>query len=131
MDSSLPSKPDVSWCQRKAAYWRAHCERWMEVEKVLRIRFEDVLKSPAKTIDGLSRHFGEPAVSRRDLVPPKLKGRWHSRWNRLCSIRPASTEIFTEKQAVTPEEIFSSACCTVLEDEAGDLMQKFHYPSRL
>lgn len=71
--------------------------------------------------------LGEKAARWNPPLPPKLRGLWHSRRNRLLGIRPASTEILTVTKAAAIRDQFAEQAREVLEKKAGSLMRRLQY----
>ena len=122
--SQMPSR---LWLQRKVDYWVQHTESWMARHDVIRIRFEDILGSPSAVLNCLEEVLGEDAQQLSPLLPPKLRGFWHSRRNRLLSIRPASTEILTSVKTSLFRDPFADMAREILDEKAFTLMQALNY----
>lgn len=115
------------WLERKVAYWVQHTEDWMMRTGVIRIRFEDILGDPSAVLNCLEGVLLEDAQRLSPLLPTRLRGLWHSRRNRLLSIRPASTEILVAKQTAAFRYLFEDAARNILSEKAKILMQELKY----
>jgi hypothetical protein len=61
------------------------------------------------------------------MLPTKLRGVWHSRWNRLTGIRPDSTEILTPGGAMDPSALFTAPAIDIVNRIAGDCLAELGY----
>jgi hypothetical protein len=119
--------PDRLWLEKKVDYWVWHTEAWMERQGILRIRFEDLVSDTSAVLNRLEEALGENAQRRSPLLPPKLRGLWHSRQNRVLRFHPVSTEILTFTKAATIRDQFADEAWEVLNEKAASLMRRLNY----
>ena len=127
---SLPpgqTKPDLAWIESTIGYWTHHHQVWSRRENTTVFRYEDIVSDPRGTVARLSALLGEEAILRQPLLPGKLRGPWHSRWNRLAGIRPESTEILTRGGAADPATLFDDAGIEIVLRIAGDSLGELGY----
>jgi hypothetical protein len=116
-----------SWIVPKLRYWSAHVIRWIERPGIMVLRFEDIVKTPEAVIGDVARHLDLEPLLRKPLLPPKLRGRWHSRLNRLFAVRPASTEILTQVPAAAALARIDTLADDLWEAHAGEVCRRFGY----
>lgn len=121
------SRPESAWIRDQISSWVHHYRIWSQRENTHLFRYEDVLADPAGTLRRLSGLLGENALFRQPLLPGKLRGLWHSRWNRLTGIRPESTEIITEGGAPEVGEVFTGQDINLVRELAGDCLNGLGY----
>jgi len=120
-------KPDRFWLEKKVGYWVWHTEAWLERHGAIRIRFEDLVADTSAVLNRLEHAIGEDAQRRTPLLPPKLRGLWHSRCNRLLGIRPTSTEILSLTKAAPFRGQSADIAREVLDKKAGSLLRQLSY----
>jgi hypothetical protein len=120
-------RPDRFWLEKKVGYWVWHTEAWLERHGAIRIRFEDLVADTSAVLNRLEHAIGEDAQRRTPLLPPKLRGLWHSRCNRLLGIRPTSTEILSLTKAAPFRDQSADVARDVLDKKAGSLMRQLSY----
>jgi hypothetical protein len=120
--SVTAQQPDSFWLNNKVDYWVWHTQAWMARPNIVRIRYEDLIANPSAVLSRLEDLLGEQALRLTPLLPPKLRGIWHSRCNRLLAVRPASTEILTVAKAATYRGQFLDQARHVLDSKASSLM---------
>lgn len=125
--SVVVARPDSLWLNNKVNYWVRHTEAWMERSGIVQIRFEDLITNCSNVLSRLEELLGEQALRITPFLPPKLRGIWHSRCNRLLAVRPASTEILTVDKSVNYRNQFLDEACHVLNAKAFSLMSMFNY----
>lgn len=119
--------PDRSWIEKRVDYWMHHTNAWRARANSHLFRFEDVVSVSSAVLDRLEEILEEPALRRTPLLPPKLKGIWRSRLNRLCAIHPESTEILTEVTAKVMGGRLPAFVSEILASRAGDLLEELGY----
>lgn len=119
--------PDLAWIESSISSWRQHYQRWSPRENTICFRYEDTVSAPQGAIERLSEALGEPALLRHPMLPTKLRGVWHSRWNRLTGIRPDSTEILTPGGAMDPSSLFTAPAIDIVNRIAGDCLAELGY----
>lgn len=125
--SVTAQQPDSLWLNNKVDYWVWHTQAWMARPNIVRIRFEDLIANPSAVLSRLEDLLGGQALWLTPLLPPKLRGIWHSRCNRLLAVRPASTEILTVAKAATYRGQFLDQARNVLDSKASSLMSVLDY----
>lgn len=119
--------PDLAWVEATTSSWAHHFRIWSQRNNTIRFRYEDSVGNPQGTVERLSDAIGEPALFRQPLLPGKLRGPWHSRWNRIASIRPDSTEILTPGGAMDPSALFTAPAIDLVNRIAGDCLAELGY----
>lgn len=125
--SAARSRPDATWIETNVAIWIHHHRIWSERANTHLFRHEDTVADPEGTLTRLSSLLGEPALFRQPLLPGKLRGLWHSRWNRLTGIRPESTEILTEGGAPGVGDVFDEDAMDLIHHLAGGPIEALGY----
>ncbi len=122
-------KPDdiESWIVPKLNYWASHVNQWVDRPGTLVLRFEDIVKRPKTVVKDVARHLGLEPSWREPLLPPKLRGHWHSRLNRVISIRPVCTEILTQVPAAAATARIGALADDLWETHCGEVMRRFGY----
>jgi hypothetical protein len=126
-DGDAAAAPDLAWVETAIGYWTHHHQQWSHRENTTVFRYEDIVSDPRGTVTRLSVLLGEEPRLRQPLLPEKLRGPWHSRWNRLTGIRPGSTEILTRGGAADPATLFDDAAVALILRLAGDSLAALGY----
>jgi hypothetical protein len=112
---------------RAADYWMARCavglaaELQLGPDRVMRVRYEDLLANPEKTLRGIATFAGldyEPAMARGT-------GHWPNRYNerqhRLVGQPPDQSRAESWQQSLTPRQI------EIFESAAGEFLETLGY----
>jgi len=119
---------NAQWVSQKILHWVNHVQSWKARPDCELLRFEDIVHNTTETLQRIGCILGEAPQLVTPLLPPKLRGRWHSRLNRLLAIKPKSTEILTcEKASTFHQYFFNTNLQTVLEQHASPLMAELGY----
>jgi hypothetical protein len=122
---SRAGSPSLSWLQERLKPWAQHVDRWTAREGIQILRFEDIVENPRHSVDELGAFLGVDASYLKPLLPPRLKGVWHSRFNRLFSITPSSTEIVTTR--IQARLRWGEAELDLVRECCGQQLTKFQY----
>jgi len=121
------SIPDLNWIEVAISSWTRHYRIWSQRENVHLFRYEDITADPPGTVERLSALLGERPLLKHPLLPEKLRGLWHSRWNRLTGVRPASTEILTSGGAPAASDVFTAEAIELVNRIAGTELTALAY----
>jgi len=111
----------------RARAWASHVERWMSVEGVLVVRYEDIVRRSAETIARIGDFLGLEPLGVEPIPPPLVRGRWRKRIMRFTSFRPPTTAL-TPPTAPRPwKELFGPEELSFFDAEAGSVMRKLGY----
>ena len=122
--------PDLPWITANISAWVHHYRICSQRENTNVFRYEDTVADPLGTVERLSALLGEGAILRQPLLPDKLRGPWHSRWNRVAGIHPASTEIHTSGGGPDPIALFDDAGIALVLRIAGEVLEELRYEIR-
>ena len=110
-----------------AEFWMARCAAGLAAEsqlgpdRVLRVRYEDLVGNPGPTLRGIASFAGldyEPAMAEGSGLQPK---RYHERQHRLVGHPPDRSRMDGWQQSMTPRQI------EIFEAEAGDFLTTLGY----
>jgi len=121
------NRPTLPWIETTIFSWTHHYKIWSQREKTTLLRYEDTVADPRGTLERLADLLGKRPLLKHPLLPEKLTSVWHSRWNRLTGIRPASTEIITEGGAPDPSDLFTEAGIKLIKRIAGECLAELSY----
>jgi len=110
------------------ARWAAHAARWLEVNGVIALDYRRVVDEPRAVMIELADQLGLTLELVEPLLPPATHGRWHGRWLRLVSRRPASTALNPGgfRRIPTPKwrDAFTREDRRFIHQEAGEMMSR-------
>ncbi len=112
--------------------WSSHVNAWLNQNKVLVIKYEDVIKQTAQVINQISAHLGLSPVYRQPLLPKRFKGKWHRRFERLVAIQPETTAVlgrFDGKKPLKWQQAFTEVDKRFFDHYSGNLLTKLGYES--
>jgi hypothetical protein len=108
------------------ARWAKHVEQWLAVGGVLPLNYQRVVDEPRAAMVDLARQLALTLDLVEPLLPPATRGRWHGRWLRLVSRRPASTALNPGgiRRIPTPKwrDAFTAEDRRFVHQEAGAMM---------
>lgn len=117
-----PAIPSGDWLRVRLAELRTRLRAWSNTSRpVYKLSTDRLIDAPDLEGTELSRFLGKSPLSTGYSLPGKLKGKWHSRRNRLFSTRPVSTEILTLRPA--PEVRWTEEQVDTLHRELGKLAE--------
>lgn len=121
-----PEIPSEAWLRQRLSDWESHIRQWSQVDRPLfMLSAEDLLKNPQSVLQRLESFFGIPAKPATPLLPPQLRGKWHSRLNRLVSVRPKSTEILTLRPS--PQVRWKDSDVALMRELCGKMSEQLGY----
>lgn len=110
-----------------ATFWMARCaaglaaELQLGAERVLRVRYEDLILSPGATLQGIATFAGlsyEPAMAQGSGAEPS---RYNQRQHRLVGQPPDPSRVHSWNSYLSARQI------EIFESEAGELLETFGY----
>ncbi len=117
--------PCSEWLRERFRSWAKHVDLWTSRADPLILKYENIVANPAGVISTLERSLGAGARQREPLLPPKLRGLWQSRLNRIFSVRPTSTEILTT--GAPTRIIWDEAKLKIARDQCGEQLARLGY----
>jgi hypothetical protein len=110
-----------------AEFWMARCadglaaELELGTERVLRVRYEDVLESPEQVLGQISRFAGLEYELAMVSGSGQQPSRYHERQHRLVGQAPDRSRAQSWRQVLSSREV------EIFEAEAGELLETFGY----
>ena len=108
------------------ARWAAHVTRWLAVDGCIPLNYQRVIDEPRAVMIELAKRLELKLDLVEPLLPPATRGRWHGRWLRLVSRRPASTALNPGelRRAPSPKwrEAFTPDDCRFVHEQVGETM---------
>lgn len=119
--------------QNRVIRWAKHVTEWRHQPDVFFVSYEAIIADTSCVLRDLAAFLQMEPLYDKPLLPPRMRGVWHSRWNRAFRMKPESTAIVARgrfhwgtegrwQQTYTPEEL--EYFCT----QAGATLQGLGYP---
>lgn len=118
--------PPGPWLHERLLEWVTRIRAWQKTScPLLTISSNSLIGDPAAALDRIAEFVGAAPDARTPILPPQLRGSWHSRLNRVFSMRPQSSEILTIRPA--PEVRWNDEQLALVEQICGDLCRELGY----
>lgn len=114
----------------RLAWWQAHVRGWSGQAGVEVLRYEDIVKQTAHTVDTIARVLQEAPLGRMPLLPAKVTTRFQTRLSRLFELAPQSTAIIADRRrfpAVDWRASLSGDLRAELEERLQPELARFGY----
>ena len=100
---------------------------WMAQERVLPLKFEEILASPEKTIRNIAEHtelLTEPASP---ILPNQTRSIWKGRFDRLLPGHPQSTAVNSKARVSHASAAERAATAAAISPRVRDLAERLGY----
>jgi hypothetical protein len=111
----------------RVAAWKDHVERWLSMEGVLLLRYEDVVRRGEEVVARIGDFLGLEPCWIHPIAPPLVRNVWQKRAMRFTHLRPPTTALTPPTAPRSWQELFGPEEEAFFEAEAGGLMQKLGY----
>jgi hypothetical protein len=114
----------------RLGWWCDHVEGWLARPRIFHLRYEDVVRKPAATLDRLAGVLNEPWRNREPALPPKNTSITRTRADRLLRLSPSSTAIIADRRRYPPKpwrEALSDTDLNWVEQRCGGLVERLGY----
>jgi len=123
-----PEIPPGPWLSERLHEWVDRILAWQQTPcPLLVISSDSLLKDAAGALGRIAAFVDAVPEPQSPILPPQLRGSWHSRLNRVFATRPQSSEILTIRPA--PLVRWDDEQLALVNQICGDLCRELGYPA--
>jgi len=123
---SRPEIPLGSWLSDRLHEWVTRILAWQQTSRpLLSISSDTLLQDPSGALGRIAAFVDAVPQPQSPILPPQLRGSWHSRLNRVFAMRPQSSEILTIRPA--PLVRWNDEQLALVEQICGGLCRELGY----